>query len=635
MNKTEYLNALKTALKDTDEGVIEEIVSDYEEHFQIGMEDGKTEAQICEDLGAIDDLVEEIKEVYHTGKEENQKEDKESDEDEANNKNNKFKDWYSNIHSIDGEKLGDAINSALDSAGDAISKIDVNEISRTLKSTLDHATSSFNSFADNIKNQGYGPFEGNKKNAEGYKENVSKSYEYGETEETSKNDVSYEAETEAADKPDVSFKAETEAADKNDVSFKAETEAGDENNVSKAESDTGNNNGNYGTPVEEASDSVKADTNSKDIKAETPSSEEPAAESEETGKETSKETNKGLNLVVDGVCADINVKASTNGKLNISYDNNGNEKQKQMYEFYSYKEGNTVYAGIRRVGKAVFFFNINVNTININVELPAHMRDVNLKTASGNLKLSNVNSDRIMASTASGDISIDRINTNDLRIKGSSGDISMEEINSTQINAGTMSGDISANKLTAKFLSLKSSSGDIEAKNFNADVIDFKTNSGDLGMDAVEAGECKIRTTSGDINIHEFTMNNADISSISGTIEIPQILGDGLRVTSVSGDISAEVNIKRCHASSKSGDVDVLCRGDIILESGSTSGNINITLKNYNHGYTVKSRTTSGALYINYDSQHLRNLKTGSYTYGSLGSELDLNSVSGDIHLAD
>jgi len=41
MNKIEYLNALKEALKNIDISVMEEIVSDYEEHFQVGKENGK------------------------------------------------------------------------------------------------------------------------------------------------------------------------------------------------------------------------------------------------------------------------------------------------------------------------------------------------------------------------------------------------------------------------------------------------------------------------------------------------------------------------------------------------------------------------------------------------------------------
>lgn len=614
MNKTEYLSALKEALKDTDESVMEEIVLDYEEHFQIGMENGKSEEQICEELGAIDDLVKEIKEAYNTNhseekieennEEENNKENKSFDE-QANNKN-KFKDWYSSIHNIDGEKLGEAINSALDSAGDAISKIDVNEISRTLKSTLDQATSSINNFADNyLKNQG-SPFDFNKRNAEGYKDNVSKSYDSSdEPDEAGQQNFSYDANTEdASSKKESSENVQPEAANTN------------------SEAETLNNKAESAGSGEESSDTEKG-------------IDETVNQAQKSEDANTDKTNKGLNLTIDGICADITVDKSTNGKINVSYENNGNERQRQMYEFYSYKEGNTVYAGIRRVGKAVFLFNPKLYSMNIYVEIPEDTGNVNVKTASGNIRISNVNADSITATAASGDVVIDGVYTTDFRIKVSSGDISLDDVNSVQLRAGATSGDIEANNIETKFLSLRSSSGDIEIGNIKADIVDCSPLSGDLEIVNMKAGECKVRSSSGDIEIRDFTMNNADVSSISGDIRMIQVVGDGLRVNSGSGDVTAEVNVKRCHASSKSGDAEVTCNGDVTLESSSTSGSINITLKNYKNGYNVKSRTTSGSLYIDYDNMHQRNQKSGTYTYGNQGSELILSTVSGDIHLTD
>lgn len=560
MNKIEYLSALKDALKDIDESVMKEIVSDYEEHFQVGIENGKTEEQICEDLGEIEDLVKEIKEVYNTDSEE----DKKSDDNQQNSENKKSKEWSFNIPNIDSEKIGSAINSALDSAGEAISKIDVIEIGHTLKNTLGQATSSISNFTDNyLKNHGTNPFDFHHRNAEGYKENVSKSYE--------------------------------------------------------------------ACKESEESDCSPTGTEDTDVKTE-----EVTKTSDEDGKaENSENENAGLNLIIDGVCADIIITESSNDKLNISYENNGNERQKQMYEFYSYKEENTVYAGIRRVGKAVFSANLNLYSINIHVEIPEHMTNVNIKTASGDIKILNVKADRIIASAASGDVCISQVFTTDLRIKSSSGNISIEDINSIRVSAGTLSGDVDANNIDAKFLSMKSSSGDVQAKNIKADIIDNSSLSGDVDMNHLKVGECKIRSTSGDIAIDEIQMNNADISSISGKIKTSQITGDGLRATSISGNVLMDVNVKRCHASSKSGNVEVKCTGDITLESSSTSGNVNIILKNYGNGYVVNSRTTSGELYINYDNLRQRNLRTGTYTYGNQGSELNISSVSGDIHVTD
>ena len=52
MNKREYLDLLKFYLKDLPKNIVDDIVFDYEEHFRIGMESGKTEAQISDELGS-------------------------------------------------------------------------------------------------------------------------------------------------------------------------------------------------------------------------------------------------------------------------------------------------------------------------------------------------------------------------------------------------------------------------------------------------------------------------------------------------------------------------------------------------------------------------------------------------------
>lgn len=62
MNRNEYLSLIKTALSEAgvDQGIIEEIISDYEEHFRMGMKHNKSEEEICIELGAVDEIVAEI-----------------------------------------------------------------------------------------------------------------------------------------------------------------------------------------------------------------------------------------------------------------------------------------------------------------------------------------------------------------------------------------------------------------------------------------------------------------------------------------------------------------------------------------------------------------------------------------------
>ncbi len=60
MKKDEFLSTVKNALLGMDEELAADILNDYEMHFKEGMENGKTEEEICEELGNV----EEIKQAF-------------------------------------------------------------------------------------------------------------------------------------------------------------------------------------------------------------------------------------------------------------------------------------------------------------------------------------------------------------------------------------------------------------------------------------------------------------------------------------------------------------------------------------------------------------------------------------------
>lgn len=59
MNKQEYIEELTAALEQVDKDLRCEILEDYEEHFANGLKYGKTEEQICVELGNIQDFMKE------------------------------------------------------------------------------------------------------------------------------------------------------------------------------------------------------------------------------------------------------------------------------------------------------------------------------------------------------------------------------------------------------------------------------------------------------------------------------------------------------------------------------------------------------------------------------------------------
>lgn len=69
MKREEYMGALQNALAGFDEELVQEIVSDYEERFRVGIEKGKTEETIIRELGSIKDLVDELGELQQSSRE--------------------------------------------------------------------------------------------------------------------------------------------------------------------------------------------------------------------------------------------------------------------------------------------------------------------------------------------------------------------------------------------------------------------------------------------------------------------------------------------------------------------------------------------------------------------------------------
>lgn len=66
MTRNEYFNQLNSALMEFDEETRNEILSDYTEHFDTGLRSGKSEADICRDLGPVNEIVNELRMLQNT-----------------------------------------------------------------------------------------------------------------------------------------------------------------------------------------------------------------------------------------------------------------------------------------------------------------------------------------------------------------------------------------------------------------------------------------------------------------------------------------------------------------------------------------------------------------------------------------
>ncbi len=68
MNKKEYLEEVKKALNNVDAEVVLDVIEDFENHFDIGMEEGRSEEAIAEELGDPKDIAKQFADEYGTKK---------------------------------------------------------------------------------------------------------------------------------------------------------------------------------------------------------------------------------------------------------------------------------------------------------------------------------------------------------------------------------------------------------------------------------------------------------------------------------------------------------------------------------------------------------------------------------------
>jgi len=70
MTKQEYMQQLSRALEGYEQGFVQEILESYEEHFEAGLKSGRSEEEICRELGDIEELLREMGDEVEFKKEE-------------------------------------------------------------------------------------------------------------------------------------------------------------------------------------------------------------------------------------------------------------------------------------------------------------------------------------------------------------------------------------------------------------------------------------------------------------------------------------------------------------------------------------------------------------------------------------
>jgi hypothetical protein len=124
---------------------------------------------------------------------------------------------------------------------------------------------------------------------------------------------------------------------------------------------------------------------------------------------------------------------------------------------------------------------------------------------------------KVSARTSSGDMRIGDV-SGKLELKTASGDVTLESLVSEKAALVTVSGDVEIGRVDAS-LSLRTVSGDVELGGSRG-ALTVATTSGDVDVRGLEAGELRIQSVSGDVRIAvaRGTQVFVDAASVSGDL---------------------------------------------------------------------------------------------------------------------
>ena len=148
---------------------------------------------------------------------------------------------------------------------------------------------------------------------------------------------------------------------------------------------------------------------------------------------------------------------------------------------------------------------ISCKTVSGDIFVSGSEGRTNLKTTSGDVRVSNINTDSdVLVDTTSGDIEISDIKAGTFSILTTSGDISLRNaLASGNVNITAVSGDIRMISCDAETFYVKTVSGDVSGDILSPKFFETHTTSGDVRVPQSDrnAGTFEVHTTSGDIRI--------------------------------------------------------------------------------------------------------------------------------------
>lgn len=505
MKKEEYMSALRAALVEFDEELVQEIVSDYEEHFRVGAERGKSEEEVIEELGTVEDLVTELYDML--GIEPKKKAGAQTADTAGERENAEQTEWhYSNKEPYSGS-IGGFIKKAMKNAEKSVKKFTKEDMKRMVKD----AEEAINDI----------DFDGIMSDVEEAVQSV-RNIDFDEIMRDAKEAVkdAEEAVKNAAEqcKVRVTYWDEEEQCWRMRKDMNKAKDGGDGESVY-----------NSGT-AETGTKKIVIQGEAADIHVEVAEDDIPYAE-----------------------CSQDSYKDA------MMYSFYSYQKDDTFYVgLYKNKE--------TEEHKSGFFKYVSMGSVDLTVKIPRSVEVVEIAGKSGDVNVEGLENEKLIISVMSGDVNLDEVTNGTCSIRALSGDISMNDAQAEECRMETASGDINLDGFQGNVLYLMTSSGDIRLDSTKVTRLQADAASGDITLDTVEAETAKLTSASGDIEAEEMKAGIQKYQSVNGDVTV-SVSGDSdVEVSTRQGDISVSLpetmTRYRVIADTKHGDTSISGQGN-------------------------------------------------------------------------
>lgn len=175
-----------------------------------------------------------------------------------------------------------------------------------------------------------------------------------------------------------------------------------------------------------------------------------------------------------------------------------------------------------------------------------------LNTASGEVFIEDLETDKLSVSSASGDIKIIFSNAKDeITLSAASGEIEFENGNTTKFSAKTASGDILIKQLTSNEIICDAVSGEITTQEIKCEYLSCETTSGDIDCSKTVCQYFDIKAVSGSVDLELDNQIEAEssIKTTSGSVDlvVPEDMNFEIIANSSSGKFEDDINSRTYH----------------------------------------------------------------------------------------